>query len=131
MDDNSASALLLTGERRNRRFLVMIYGKPVWLSSTLFACLCELLLARERTTSGFVHMPPMTIYRLRKAINRALGIMSIDDLIQTGADQEYRLNLRIAEVTLDTSFVELRDKHLLAEQDVDHLLRSCRKVKPR
>ncbi len=131
MDDHSATALLLTGERRNRRFLVRICGKPIWLSSTLFTCLCELVLARGRTASGFVQMSPMTIYRLRRVINRALGDRAVDDLIQTGADKEYRLNLGIAEVMLENAFVEIRDKSLLAAHDMDYLIHSCCKMKSR
>jgi len=89
--------------------------------------ICELLLANQRTTSGFVWIPRMTICRLRKAFhtNRTGGF---DDLIETGADEEYRLRLGIGDVILDEAFSELRDKNLLSKSDMDELFRTFRDV---
>jgi hypothetical protein len=124
----SRTALVLTGERKDRRFLVTVYGKPIWLPATLFSTLCELVLDRQQSASGFVPISCKTIYRLRKAINDAAREGSFDDLIEAGADQEYRLRIGFDDVAVGKAFAELRGKHLLSDAEMDILSQSCHEM---
>ncbi len=130
MASDRAPALVLTGERRKRQFLVRIHGQSIWLTATLFSTLCELVIGHQRTTSGFVPIARQTIYRLRKAIGHAVSDYTFDNLIESGADQEYRLCIGVDDVAVGSAFAELRDKHLLAAADMELLVQSCQDVRP-
>ena len=130
MAGKAKSVIRFTGQRRNRRHLVNIRGKDVWMSNALLSTLCDLLLARIRSASGFARIPRMTIYRLRKVISSATG-RACDGLIETGAEDEYRLLDDMTDVRFDESFLELRDKSLVSPSDMEDLIRAYRKAHPK
>jgi hypothetical protein len=85
-------ALVLTGWRDNRRHLVRIKGRDVWLTTTLFTALCDLVHARIHTGNGIIDVSPLVAFRLRKAISHALkNPQAGSALLHTGARAEYRL----------------------------------------
>lgn len=118
----SPRRLIFTGERKNRRYLVKFGNKSVWLSASLFAALSQLALGQRRSATGYCTLPRLTIHRLRQTIRRALSMPAGDELIETGADSEYRLRIDPRHVHVDPSFVELRDKLVLDPGQIDGLL---------
>lgn len=58
--------LILTGERRNRRFKIVLDGEPVWLTRQLFETLCKLTEAALKGRCAYLACAVETIYRLRR-----------------------------------------------------------------
>jgi hypothetical protein len=109
--DPPQPALKLTGDRRNDRFRICLYGRPAELTGSSVYILVELILARADSETGFVPLSPVEVHRLRRALDDAGGAGSGKRLIETGAGEEYRLALapeELAEqVVLEASFFEL------------------------
>ena len=128
MARKSKTVFRLTGDRRDRHYLIMVDDVEVCLPHAILSAFCELLVGRVRNTRGFVTISRMTTYRLRKTINDQFG-RALEHLIETGADEEYRLRDGIVSVTVEESFAELREKHLVSPSDMDILLESYRTKK--
>ncbi len=118
------ATLVLTGDRHQGHYLVLVDQHPAWLSAGSFTTLCQLALARHRTTTGYVPVPPMSILRLRQALRRALGSSArARSIIETGSAAEYRLTPEVAHIALAPTFHELPAPGLLAVEDKADLIR--------
>jgi hypothetical protein len=122
-------ALTFTGERRNRRLLVRIHAKSLWVSYGPFCGLVRLVLARGQTQSGFVTDPdvlyPVAVYRLRRAIDEAVEPGAGTTLIETGLGAEYRLAVPITDVALAPDFLEIAGVGVLAADELANLQGLC------
>ena len=118
------ATLVLTGDRHQGHYLVLVDEHPAWLSAGSFTTLCQLALARHRTTTGYAPVLPMSILRLRQALGLALGSSARGrSIIETGSSAEYRLNPEIAHIALAPSFEELPAPGLLPIDDKADLVR--------
>ena len=107
-------ALLLTGERRFGRYLVVLRGHELLITYTHYNLLIELLLAKRdplgagyAAAGAYPNVSRVAVCRLRHQIDAQLGQGTGMNLIDTGAGEEYRLNLRPEEVALDPGVGEL------------------------
>jgi hypothetical protein len=92
-DDLVQPVLVFTGNRHNDHYEVVVLGKSVELPRACLRALIELVLARAAKGQGFVRLNPVTIFRLRRAIDLTLGAGVGKSLIETGAADEYRLRV--------------------------------------
>jgi hypothetical protein len=99
--------LVLTGERRNRRFRVDVGGRPAWLSAQVFEALCLLAHARHTESDGFVELDPNVVFRMRRAIAKVTGLRAAKELIVTGSTTEYALSAPASEIVWHHSFAKL------------------------
>jgi len=88
--------IVLTGERRQGRFLVWVEQQPLWLPYSQFKLLTALVKQHVESggreflaKAGVVY--PASVSRLRKALDEAAGDGTGKELIQTGVGAEYRL----------------------------------------
>jgi hypothetical protein len=101
------ASLSIGGERRQGRHRVLVGGKAVWLTASMFSLLCQLVRARQVTKTGYLRSDPLgddavnpvAIHRLRKSIGA--------HLIETGAVSEYRVRLAPELIEIDDSLCEL------------------------
>ena len=115
-------AVVLTANRRRGRFLVLISGKPVWLTGGLFSTLCQLVSARMTTSMGYVSASPMVVCRLRRAIESALSYPEdAMTLIETGVGQEYRLTIEPGQIVLDGTFSDYPMANVIGEETLKQL----------
>jgi hypothetical protein len=95
----------------------------------LFTAVCELIVGRVTTRTGLVSVSPTTIWRLRQAIDEAVGREGVGDaLIETGAGSEYRLAIAVRDIVLDPSFAELPASGLISEAALTTMVRCCRRL---
>ena len=70
-----------------------------------------LAVARAKPGQGFIQLCPVTVYRLRQAIDQAVGEGAGKTLIETGSSSEYRLNIPknklIGQIAVTPCFAEL------------------------
>lgn len=96
--------LVLTGERRERRYGILIGRQPVWLPRALFRALLALVRARMSSRDAFVRLRPMVVCRLRKEIAKAIGPEKANDFIATGDTCHYSLGVESACITVRPRF---------------------------
>jgi len=121
----AAATIMLTGNRSNDHFLIQLEGDPVALTHATLKALVKLIIARGSPGSGFVHVPRVTIHRLRQSLGREAG----DKLIETGCGEEYRLvfepDCLADHIVLHPSFFELGDLHVYSASQLEVLTRIC------
>jgi len=109
--------LVFTGERRKRRFRVIINGSSVMLTRKLLQALIDLILARTQSEQGFTRLPKIIIFRLRQTLDKAVAPKTGKTLIETGGSAEYRLVIpggRLSEqVRFTNCFAELCDSRVI------------------
>lgn len=115
--------LVLTGERLNRRHLVKLDDREIWVPGGLFATLCTLVHARCTTQTGFVVESPLTIFRLRELLDGYRVKANGKSLIETGEGQEYRLALATTFIDVDQAFTELPSPKLIKIEEKSELLK--------
>jgi hypothetical protein len=108
--------IVLTGERQTGRHLVQIGRRDVWLRKRSFDSLCLLVKARLDTASGFAIIDKQVVFRLREAIDCALGCKNSGaEIIRTGSfNHEYRLGSAL-DVYCDRTFSELPSPHFVPQ----------------
>jgi hypothetical protein len=88
-----------------------------------------LVLAQGNVATGLANIDRKIIYRLRKAIDRALGRGVGAALIQHGCGEEYRLAIPAgkakARVGVTKCFFELVGLRLLTEEDAATIRKTC------
>ena len=96
LDGKAGIRIVLTGERREGKFLVTVEQRPMWPSYSQFKLLTALL-KHHVDTGGLEFLSksgtayPSSICRLRKAVDDVARIGAGRELIETGAGAEYRL----------------------------------------
>jgi hypothetical protein len=109
--------------------LVLVHGKPVWVSYGNFCGLVRLVLARGQTQSGFVADPdllyPVAVCRLRRALDEAVGPGAGDTLIERGLKGEYRLSIPVTCVALAPDFEEIAGVGVLTADELAQLQGFC------
>jgi hypothetical protein len=121
--------LILTGDRRNRRYKIEINNCPVWLSGSLFGTLCDLILNRSQSDTGLMPASAVMIFRLRKAIEEVAD--HDPQLIETGADADYRLAIDLNDVGRDSSFDELARTKVIRIDQLEGIRSCCRLIEIR
>ncbi len=123
----------LSGDRRKDHFQIDIDGEGVELTHAALKAFVKLIVARGSTGSGFVHVPRVTVHRLRQALDHAFGELG-DRLIETGCREEYRLTLHPDQlhehVALEPSFFELEELQVFSKDQAAALHRLCRILEP-
>lgn len=126
-------AITFTGERRHNHFRVQVRRQTVNLTASSLNILIDLVLAREDSETGFVQLPALDIFRLRRALDSALGPGAGKDLIETGGGEEYCLNIPRDElgsqVAVTACFFELVDLNVVSTLQGNKLKRLCGLVK--
>jgi hypothetical protein len=109
--------------------LVLIQGKPMWVSYGTFCGLVRLVLARGQTEGGFVADPdllyPVAVFRLRRALDQAVGPGAGDTLIERGLKGEYRLSIPVTRVALGPDFEEIAGAGVLTADELAQLQGFC------
>lgn len=113
----SEPKLLLTGERHDKHFCIHVNDQPVELSYSVYSALLRLVTAREESGPGFVLIDPVTIRRLRQALDEALEPGAGKRLVQTGCATEYRLTIPIMQITVDASFFQLEQINVITQHE--------------
>jgi hypothetical protein len=90
--------LAFTGERRKAHFQVLVHGESVELSRVALNLLIDLVIARATAAMGYLRFRPVSVCRLRQAIDDALGVGAGGELIETGGTQEYRLTISMKDL---------------------------------
>ena len=123
----------ITGERGNKRYQVLFHGHEIWLTQTDLVALLNLVIARATLQAGFIHVARNTVYRLRHAFNHDGGGETTAALIETGANDEYRLTTARADLA---THVVLRaacfEMHLrdFSEEQMTQLRGLCSVIDP-
>ena len=128
-----APTIVFSGERSENHYVVAVSDKPIQLTHACLEALVELVLARQKSVTGYVPISRVCIRRLRESLNGAgpnLGRM----LIETGCGEEYRLRLPkdslAKEISVDPSFLELGRMGALCQEQVEQLARFAEHLKP-
>ncbi|MBI2804804.1 MAG: hypothetical protein HYX68_07455 [Planctomycetes bacterium] len=121
--------ILLTGERQDDHIRIDLDGATVWLAVTSLETLVELLVARINLETGYLPVHPVTIHRLRRALDEVGGDAYGKRLIQTGAQAEYRLTIPRAElgerVGVTSCFAELADLKIISAEQLQVIQTAC------
>lgn len=105
--------ILLTGRRDNRRHLVELRGRAVWLTFGEFTTLCALACALLLNAAGTCPLEGMAVRRLRRAIDRGVGREGFGkELIHAASDGEYFLALTPDQIGADASFRVLAPRYI-------------------
>ncbi len=121
--------IVFTGDRDNDHIQIQLHGTLIRLGAALLEPLVELVLERAHSETGYLQLEPVTVYRLRRALDEVLGPGTGKSLIETGLAQEYRLTIPRAElaakVAVAASFAELETLKVISKQQLTELLRVC------
>jgi hypothetical protein len=124
-----SAAIILTGRRLDDHFIVACHGTSTSLTLEALRALIKLILACPNEDSGTASVPRNTIYRLRKAINQALGRGVAERLIETGFGQECLLAIPPKElksqVLVTPRFLGMVRLKVLSQADADRLRELC------
>jgi len=113
------------------------------LTYSQFSTLIDLIVARGTSPSGFVtaaslevlEISPVTISRLRNALDQAIGSGTGRELVETGCAEEYRLAIPAdalrTQVVVEAGFFELELIGLITPQQAAALRRICTVEKSR
>ena len=108
---NHEPVLILTGNRPNDHFQILLHGNVVDLKCSELKVLLSLILAGGVAGTGFVRANPVIVCGLRKALENAVNNGTGKALIETGSKNEYRLTIprdRMKEqVAITSCFFEL------------------------
>jgi len=107
MSDRGQHLLILTGRRRRRHYLILVKRREVWLNRRQFADLCRLVRARGSDLE-YVRLAPVTVRRLRAAIDEQLGEGAGMSIVETGDGAEYRLTFAPSTIARDKSLASTR-----------------------
>jgi hypothetical protein len=122
--------ILFTGDRRKKRFRVIMIGLNVELTHAELNLLIELVCARLEDGNGYVEAHPAYIHRLRTTIDRDIGQGQGMDLIESGDGREYRLTMGKIEarckVTLGAFFGEWVRRGSVSRKTADILQCNCK-----
>jgi len=122
--------ITFTGDRRHNRYRVNIRQHAVNLTAASLNVLIDLVLRRDDSPTGFVRLPAVDVFRLRKAVDSVLGHGAGKDLIETGGGEEYCLAIPRSElgrqVDLRDSFLELVDLKVISASQCKKLRRLCK-----
>ncbi len=114
--DAPKPAMILTGQRRKRRHLVLIRDHEVWLRLEEFTPLCILIKALLEGGTGHAPWPRRPVSLLRHAIDGGTKQPGSGELlIETGSGEEFRLTLSADQIAFDPSFRELAGHGFIAE----------------
>lgn len=136
LDESAFPPLItFTGERRRSRYRVKVRRRTVDLTAGALTILIDMVLAGEDSELGFVQLPALDVFRLRRAIDSAVGPGAGKDLIETGGGEEYRLNIPRdqlgTQVALTACFFELVDLNVVSILQCNKLKRLGCSVKSR
>jgi hypothetical protein len=111
------------GDRHNDHFEVSLFGEKILLPCAPFRTFVDLVIARAESETGFLRKNPVTIRRLRKAIDEAIKPGAGKTLIETGSGKEYRLTIAKEtigqEVHFEPGFFELEGLKVISKRQVD------------
>jgi hypothetical protein len=133
--DNAKVALqpiiTFTGNRRNDHYEVLVHGQVVESRLACLKALIALVLAHAGSGRGFVRLNPVTVCRLRRAIDDVIGAGAGMILIETGISDEYRLMLPNkglnGHVALAPCFFELVQLKIVSRDCATKLKRRCQR----
>jgi hypothetical protein len=123
-------AVAITGLISRGKYLVHLNARVVKLSNILFVALCDLVLARIKTSEGRTGLPSLdgdrnrsqvTIHRLRRAIDAEIGAGAGEAIIVPVGRGEYQLNVTREAILVHERIAELAPCHL-SEKIVKDLL---------
>lgn len=124
--------LHLTGERHGKRYVVRLYSQSVAVTFVGLGALIEMLRTRAGPEPGFALVERLTIFRLRKAFDKAAGAGTGKALIETGDGEEYRLTIPRAElferVAIEASFFDLERRKVINAEQAEALRRHYRVI---
>jgi len=105
--------IVLTGRRENRHHIVEVCGREGLFTFGDFTALSQLICALVSTAAGTCPLGPMTVLRLRRALDRAAAQKGTGkSLIHAASDGEYFLALDQTELGIDNTFPELGPKFI-------------------
>ncbi len=123
----STPIIIFTGERHDNHYEVLVHGKKVYLSYTTLNALIVLVIARAGAQPGFLSANPVTINRLRQAMDRAVAPGTGKRLIETGSGCEYRLTFgrheMRSQVRVEPLFSDLEPLKVVSRERAKNLLR--------
>lgn len=132
---HAAAVLFLSGQREHDHYQVGLRRKTVNLRHAELLALIDLILARANSDVGFVKIPSLVIFRLRRAMDKAAGKGAGAALIETGCAEEYRLTMPRAElkklVAVDPTFFELEGLKVISAEQAKELRPFLRSKNPR
>jgi len=124
-------AIVITAERLRTRIVVVLFGRRLKLTYTMYNIFADLLLARRNpqlagyaSSRDYPVISRVEVCRLRKEIAKHFGRDFAMELIQTGnSSEEYRLNPNVpdAEIVLDPSVSELPMLSILTVDELANL----------
>jgi hypothetical protein len=124
-EGTSLPTITFNGDRHNGHFEVRILGRTTLLPCALFRTLIDLVIARAETETGFLPENPVTIRRLRQAIDQAVKPGTGKTLIETGSGEEYRLTIPkeeiLQEVAFERGFFELEGLKVITKLQADSI----------
>jgi hypothetical protein len=81
--------------------------------------------------TGLISVAPMTISRLRAAIDAATGVEGLgSSLIRSGVGEEFYVSLRPSQIAFDPSFRELLTSKHIAAEVLNPIIECCRELHP-
>jgi hypothetical protein len=126
----STHSVAITGQTARGKYLVHVNARAVKLTNVLLVALCDLVLARIKSSEGRTRLASLegdrngrhvTIHRLRRAIDSELGAGAGEALIVPAGRGEYQLQVPREAVLIHEGTAELAPFHL-PEQLVKDLL---------
>ena len=121
----AAATIVLTGERHNDHYEVIVNGQTVELTACSLKVLIELILGRAGSGTGFVPINPVDICRLRQSLEKAAEPGTRRALIETGGSEEYRLTIPrdqlCAQVAVREYFAELVELQVVSASQAKNL----------
>jgi len=118
--------IVFTGDRRNDRFRILVKGKAVELCRVGLNILIDLVIARADSRTGFLRACPVSVCRLRQALDESLGPGGGKGLIETGGAKEYRLTILPQQLgvalAIEACFVELVELKVVSLSRASQLL---------
>jgi hypothetical protein len=132
-DGSNRPTITFTGNRHNDTYEVILRSEVVELPRACLKALIGLVLARARSGQGFIQLNPVTVFRLRRAIDKAIGAGAGRSLIETGASEEYRLTFALngltSHVALTPCFFELAQLNIVSRESASMLKAVSKEIK--
>ncbi len=91
--DGDRQTLVITGDSSGSSYGLTVGDQPIRLPAALFGALLTLVRARLSSDSGFVHVSPTHVCRIRKVLDRELGPGAGRRLIVDGGGGTYALTI--------------------------------------
>ena len=121
----ASPALVFSGHRRGRRYLVVLEESNIWLPGTLYQSLAELAYAKITSETGLAELPAVVVFRLRGTIEAFSGVDGAT-VIETAGGSEYRLVTHLREIWVDKTFFMLESTHVLPTEYFSVFQQHCR-----